>query len=184
MITVSRWKIIVVVLATLFGILFSLPNVLPADVRAQLPGFLPKRTLNLGLDLQGGSSLLYEVDTQALRAEKLTNLTEDARSALTKEQIQFTGLGVVNGEVNVRITDPGQVEAAARVLRQNVGAPLAGAAGGREAVVSLAPDQRIRIGFVSSALESQAAKAVDQSIEVIRRRIDELGTKEPDIRKQ
>jgi preprotein translocase subunit SecD len=184
MITVSRWKIIVVVLATLFGILFSLPNVLPADVRAQLPGFLPKQTLNLGLDLQGGSSLLYEVDTQALRAEKLTNLTEDTRAALLKAQIPFTGLGVVNGEVNVRITDPAQVPAAAKVLREEVGAPLAGAAGGRDATVGLMPDQRIRVSFVSSALESQAAKAVDQSIEVIRRRIDELGTKEPDIRRQ
>src|SRR4051794_23833887 len=184
MITVSRWKIIVVVLATLFGIFFSLPNVLPANVRAQLPGFLPKQTLSLGLDLQGGSSLLYEVDTQALRAEKLTNLTEDTRAALLKADIPFTGLGVVNGEVNVRITDPAQVEAAAKVLRTDVGAPLAGSAGGRDATVGLMADQRIRVSFVSSALESQAAKAVDQSIEVIRRRIDELGTKEPDIRRQ
>src|SRR5690349_18356754 len=112
MINVARWKIIVVVLATLFGIFFSLPNVLPADVRAKLPAFVPSRTVNLGLDLQGGSSLLYEVDTQALRAEKLTNLTEDTRAALLKAEIPFTGLGVVNGEVNVRITDPAQVDAA------------------------------------------------------------------------
>ena len=184
MINVSRWKVIVVVLATLFGIVFTAPNLLPADVRAGLPAWVPSRTLNLGLDLQGGSSLLYEVDVQALRAEKLTNLTEDARTALTKEQIAFTGLGVVGGEVNVRITDPAQVQPAAKVLRESVGAPLAGAPGGREAAVSLLPDQRIRIAFVGAALESQAAKAVDQSIEVIRRRIDALGTKEPDIRRQ
>jgi preprotein translocase subunit SecD len=184
MINTARWKVILVVLATLFGIFFTLPNLLPPNVRAQMPGLMPKQTLNLGLDLQGGSSLLYEVDFQALRQEKLTNLTEDARTALTKEQIPFTGLGVVNGEVNVRITDPNQVADAAKVLRESIGSPLAGQAGGRDATVSLLPDQRIRIAFVSSALESQAAKAVDQSIEVIRRRIDELGTKEPDIRKQ
>ena len=184
MINVARWKVIVVALATIFGIIFTLPNLLPPDVRAQMPGWLPNRTLNLGLDLQGGSSLLYEVDAQALRAEKLTNLTEDTRAALLKAEIRFTGLGVVNGEVNVRITDPAQVEAAAKVLREEVGTPLDGAVGGRDATVSLLPDQRIRIAFVSAAMESQAAKAVDQSIEVIRRRIDELGTKEPDIRKQ
>jgi preprotein translocase subunit SecD len=184
MITVSRWKIIVVVLAALFGIVFTMPNLLPAAVRDSLPSFVPKQTLNLGLDLQGGSSLLYEVDMPALRAEKLTNLTEDARLALTKAQIQFTGLGVVNGEVNVRITDPAQVDAAAKLLRTEVGAPLAGAAGGREAAVSQMADQRIRIAFVREAFDAQAAKAVDQSIEVIRRRVDELGTKEPAILRQ
>uniref|UniRef100_UPI0025D1B0BB protein translocase subunit SecD n=1 Tax=uncultured Phenylobacterium sp. TaxID=349273 RepID=UPI0025D1B0BB len=184
MINVARWKVIVVVLATLFGIVFTLPNLLPPSVRAGLPGWVPSRALNLGLDLQGGSSLLYEVDAKALRAEKLTNLTEDTRAALTNAGIQFTGLGVANGEVNVRITDPAKLDLAAKTLRDEVGSPLAGAGGGRDATISLLPDQRLRVAFVSAAMEAQANKAVDQSIEVIRRRIDELGTKEPDIRKQ
>jgi len=184
MITVSRWRIILVALAAIYGILFTLPNVLPASVRDSLPGFLPKQTLNLGLDLQGGSSLLYEVDLPALRQEKLTNLVEDTRTALREADIQFTGLGIVNGEVNVRINDPAQVDAAAKVLRNSVGAALAGAAGGRDVTVSVADDQRIRIAFVASALDAQAARAVEQSIEVIRRRVDELGTKEPSILRQ
>lgn len=184
MISVSRWRIITVVLATVFGILFTLPNLLPATVRDSLPGFLPKKTLNLGLDLQGGSYLLYEVDLVALRAEKLTNLVEDVRTQLRDKQIEFTGLGVVNGEVNVRITDPNKVGDAAKVLRQSVGAPLQGSAAGRDVTVSVAEDQRIRIQFVAQAFDAEAAKAVDQSIEVVRRRIDQLGTKEPDIRRQ
>src|SRR5882757_5842323 len=115
MITVSRWRIILVTLATVFGILFTLPNLLPASVRDSLPGVLPKKTLNLGLDLQGGSYLLYEVDTQALRAERLTNLVEDTRVQLRDEDIDFTGLGVVNGEVTLRINDPTKVDAAVKV---------------------------------------------------------------------
>lgn len=182
MITVSRWRVILVVLAALYGILFTLPNVLPASVRDNLPGFMPKQTLNLGLDLQGGSYLLYEVDTAALRTELLTNLVEDARNALREAQIDFTGLGVVNGEVNVRINDPAQVQAALTALRESLGSAMA--TGGRDVTVSSAPDQRIRIAYVAQALDAQAAKAVEQSIEVIRRRIDELGTKEPDIRRQ
>ncbi|MCV5648062.1 hypothetical protein OFN55_35610, partial [Escherichia coli] len=87
--------------ATLYGIFFTLPNVLPKDVRDSLPSFMPKQTLNLGLDLQGGSYLLYEVDTVALRNEQLTNLVEDARTALRGGQIDFTGLGVVDGAVSV-----------------------------------------------------------------------------------
>jgi preprotein translocase subunit SecD len=184
MISVSRWRTIAVALATVFGILFTLPNLLPAGVRDSLPGFLPKKTLNLGLDLQGGSYLLYEVDIAALRAEKLTNLVEDVRTNLRDKSIEFTGLGVVNGEVQVRINDPAQVAEAAKTLRQTVGAPLAGAVGGRDVNVSLADDQRIRIVFVPQAFDAEAAKAVDQSIEVVRRRIDQLGTKEPDIRRQ
>ncbi|TAJ69540.1 MAG: protein translocase subunit SecD [Phenylobacterium sp.] len=182
MITVSRWRVILVVLAALYGILFTLPNVLPASVRDSLPGFLPKQTLNLGLDLQGGSYLLYEVDTAALRTELLTNLVEDSRTTLREAEIDFTGLGVVNGEVNVRINNPAQVDQALKLLREQLGSAMA--TGARDVTVSSAPDQRIRVAFVPQALDAQAAKAVDQSIEVIRRRIDELGTKEPDIRRQ
>ena len=97
MITVARWRIVVVALATIFGILFTLPNLLPASMRESLPGFLPSKTLNLGLDLQGGSYLLYEVDVAALRQEKLVNLVEDTRTTLREAEIEFTGLGIVNG---------------------------------------------------------------------------------------
>lgn len=184
MITVSRWRIGLVVLATIFGLIFSLPSLLPASVRARLPDFMPKQTLNLGLDLQGGSYLLYEVDTQALRVERLTNLAEDTRTQLREDQIDFTGLGVVNGEVTLRINDPANVEAALKSLRRTIGAELVGVAGGRDVTITAQPDQQVRIAFVPEAFDAQAAKAVEQSIEVIRRRIDALGTKEPDIRRQ
>src|SRR4051794_29531500 len=109
MMRLSQWKVILVVLATIFGALFTLPNLLPPDVREQLPAFMPNKALNLGLDLQGGSYLLYSVDTRALHDERLTNLTEDVRKTLSDAQIPFTDLGQVNGALSVRITDPGQV---------------------------------------------------------------------------
>lgn len=118
MMTLSRWKVILVVLATVLGLLFTLPNLLPAKVRDQLPAFMPKKILNLGLDLQGGSSLLYSVDTVALRTERLTNLLEDARSTLREKEIAFTDLAVVGDAINVRIADPAQVSDAANALRQ------------------------------------------------------------------
>lgn len=184
MLNLSRWKVLLVVLSVVFGVLFALPNVLPPETRANLPGFFPKKTLNLGLDLQGGSYLLLEVDTDALRAERLTNTVEDVRTQLREEQIAFTGLGVVNGAVTVRITDPAQVQAAVRVLRNTLGAPLAGVSGGRDVTVSTESDQRVRIAFVPEAIQAEAARAVEQSIEIIRRRIDELGTREPTIIRQ
>ncbi|MDP3852228.1 protein translocase subunit SecD [Phenylobacterium sp.] len=183
MIALSRWKIIAVVLAVIFGVLFSLPNALPQKTVDALPAFMPKARLNLGLDLQGGSYLMLEVDTDALRAERLTNLVEDVRTTLRDEKIQFSDLGVVGGEVTARIIDPAQLNPAQNALRTKVGAALAGAPGGRD--VNVRTDNGLlRIAFVQEAINAEASKAVEQSIEIIRRRIDELGTREPSISRQ
>jgi preprotein translocase subunit SecD len=178
MMNLARWKVVLVVLATLLGLLFTLPNLLPAKVRASLPAFMPSNTLHLGLDLQGGSYLLYSVDTAALRTERLTNMEEDVRTNFRDKNIGFTDLALNNGEIGVRITDPAQLNDAATDLRNLFGASLAGAAGGREINVTVAPDQRLRIAFVPEAFDAEASKAVEQNIEVIRRRIDQSGTKE------
>ena len=162
MMKLSRWKVTATLLSVIFGILFSLPNVLPQSTLDALPGVFPKQKLNLGLDLQGGSSLLLEVDTNALRAEKLTNLIEDVRKTLREEQIPFTDLATVDGEVSVRITDPGQLGQAANLLRKAVGTALPGAAGGRDVNLSTPGDQRIRIAFVPEALNTEASAAVAQ----------------------
>jgi preprotein translocase subunit SecD len=184
MLTLSRWKVLLVVLSVVFGVLFALPNVLPEQTRANLPGFFPKKTLNLGLDLQGGSYLLLEVDIDELRAQRLTNTVEDTRTQLREAKIAFTDLRAVGGAVTVRINDPGQVSEAANLLRNSLGAPLAGVGGGRDITVSTQPDQRLRIAFVAEAAQAEASRAVEQSIEIIRRRIDELGTREPTIVRQ
>jgi preprotein translocase subunit SecD len=181
MMNLARWKVILVLLATILGLLFTLPNLLPADVTAKLPPFMPKNTLHLGLDLQGGSDLLYSVDTAALRTERLNNMAEDIRSQLREKQIEFTELAVTNGVIGLRVTDSGQVNNVINLLRQSVGAPLPGAAGGRDVTVSPGPDQRVRIAFVPEAFDAEAARAVEQNQEVIRRRIDQMGTKEPEI---
>ncbi|HEX5377310.1 MAG TPA: protein translocase subunit SecD [Phenylobacterium sp.] len=183
MIAPSRWKTFAVLAAVLYGVLFTLPNLLPQATRDALPGFMPKQTLNLGLDLQGGSSLLLSVDTKALRAEKTTNLIEDSRTTLREEGIDFSDLGQAGGAVTVRITDPAKVNAAANLLRQRVGAPLP-TGGGRDVDIAQVADQRLRMTFSEQAMNAEAGRAVEQSIEIIRRRIDALGTKEPAIQRQ
>lgn len=184
MLTLSRWKIIAVTLSVIFGILFSLPNVLPQKTLDALPGFLPHKKLNLGLDLQGGSYLLYEVDTEALHRERLSNLTEDVRTQLRSEQIPFGELNQQGEIISVRIGDAARYNDALNLLRKNLGAPLAGAIGGKDVAISGKDDNRIEVRFVPEAIKADAVKAVDQSIETIRRRIDSLGTKEPSINRQ
>jgi preprotein translocase subunit SecD len=183
MLNLARWKVIACTAALLFGLVFTLPNVLPKSVMDQMPAWAPHQKLNLGLDLQGGSYLLLEVDTDALKRERLANLLEDVRGTLRTEQIVFTGLGLVNGTVSVRVTDPTQVEAARKVL-SNLGQPLAGAPGGRDMNLQVLGDQTIELSLVQEALNAEGAKAVEQSIEIIRRRIDALGTREPTIIRQ
>jgi preprotein translocase subunit SecD len=183
MLNLARWKVISCLAALLFGLVFSLPNMLPAKVMEQVPAWLPHQKLNLGLDLQGGSYLLLEVDTPALKKERLANLLEDVRGTLRTDQIAFTGLGQVNDVISVRITDQAQLDAARKALN-GLGQPLPGAPAGRDLKLSVAADQRIELSLVEEAVSAEAAKAVEQSIEIIRRRIDALGTREPTIIRQ
>jgi preprotein translocase subunit SecD len=179
MLALTRWKIVLVIASVLFGLVFTLPNLVPSGA---LPGWAPHQRLNLGLDLQGGSFLLLEVDTAALRRERLTNLTEDVRTKLHGEQIEFTGLGVSGDTIGVRVSDPARVAAAYKLLNEGVGERLL--AGGRDVTVQSRPDQHIEISFVRQAANAAAADAVTRSIEIIRKRIDALGTREPVITQQ
>lgn len=179
MLALSRWKIGLVIAAALFGLIFTLPNLVPPGT---LPAWMPNQRLNLGLDLQGGSYLLLEVDTVALKKERLTNLTEDIRTKLRTEQIDFTGLAVVGDSVNVRITAPDQTAKAFTLLNASLGERLA--SGGRDVSLANGPDQTIVVTVVKAAADAAARDAVKRSIDIIRKRIDALGTKEPLITQQ
>ena len=183
MLPLPRWRVVLCVLAALFGVIFTLPNLLPQSALDALPSWAPHQKINLGLDLQGGSYLLLEVDTNALQRERLTNLVEDVRTTLRDKQIIFSGLGQANGAVTVRINDSSQVQTAVQAL-QGLGQPLTGAGGGRDINVGTGPDQRVVLSLQSQALVADAAKAVTGDVEILRRRIDALGTKEPSITRQ
>ncbi|HEX8570922.1 MAG TPA: protein translocase subunit SecD [Caulobacteraceae bacterium] len=172
MLHIGRWKLALVALAVVFGVLFSVPNLFP---KGQTPGWLPARQMNLGLDLQGGSYLLLEVDTRGLRRERVQNLLEDVRRTLREEKIAFTGAAATPNGASVRIGNPAQVEAAARVLG---GLAVQLPAGGADMTVQRLPDQRLALVLSEAGLRAQEEQAIEQSIEVIRRRLDETGTKE------
>jgi len=179
MLALTRWKIALVLGSLLFGLLFTLPNLVPAGI---LPSWAPSQRLNLGLDLQGGSYILMEVDTAALRKERLTNLTEDIRTKLKTDQIEFTELAVTGAAINVRITDPTKAAIAYKLLNDSLGERLP--TGGRDVVIQNGPDQHINVSFAPQAANAAAQDAVTRSIETIRKRIDAMGAKEPSITQQ
>jgi protein-export membrane protein SecD len=173
MMNFSPGKVFAILGVCLFGLLLCVPNFLPAPA-----DWLPWRHVALGLDLRGGSYLLMQVDVDAVRVERLEALADGARSELLKAHIGYQGLGVRAGAVALHLRDPGQEEAALGVLRGlPQGAPNefeVAAAGGGNIAITL-PDAAVRLA---------ATRAVEQSIEIVRRRIDETGVVDPQITRQ
>ena len=94
MLQFSNSKKFVILLTVLLGFMFASPNVLPPSVLNEMPDWYPRDTINLGLDLQGGTYVLLEVDVTAVRAERINGLADEVRVILRNERIRFTGLQV------------------------------------------------------------------------------------------
>ncbi|WP_292053794.1 MULTISPECIES: protein translocase subunit SecD [unclassified Brevundimonas] len=183
MIQLSRWKVVVVLLSLVIGLLLAFPSMLTPQQREALPGWMPKQAVNLGLDLQGGSYLLLEVDVPAMREKRVSNLMEDVRVALNAQQISIGSLQREQGSVVVTLSNPAQNQAAFNALRELANTGI-GASGVSDRAVTRLSGNRIRYGFTDTALANMGATAVDQSIEVVRRRLDSTGTKEISITRQ
>ena len=112
----SRWKTTLIWLAIVAGIVFALPNLLTQQQLAHVPDWLPKRQLTLGLDLQGGSHILLEVDRASVEKERLETTVDDMRSLLRDAGIGYTGLSGRGLVAQVTIRNPDQVALAKDAL--------------------------------------------------------------------
>jgi preprotein translocase subunit SecD len=180
----SRWKV-ATILATAFVVMLCVvPNFLPAGMVDRWPAWA-QRHIVLGLDLQGGSHLLLAVDTNAVRKEKLETLRDDARQTLRRARIGYTGLVLRGNSVEVRIRDNGNAEEAQRKLAE-LSQPLGGflAATGQRSVDITRDGNLIRLTVTDPAILDRVRQAVGQSIQIVERRINELGTVEPLIQRQ
>ncbi len=173
MVYFAKWKIAVVVAVCLLGVAFAAPNVLDRSTTENLPGWLPNQQISLGLDLRGGSHLLLEVEAQTVINERLESIVDSIRQTLRSERIRYTGLGIRDSQVTVQIKKPDQVEQAYDLLRK--------IDSGTETVNE---NGKISITMTEEAVLKAKRSAVEQSIEIVRRRIDETGTKEPNIQRQ
>src|ERR1700734_1541891 len=120
----TRWKAAAIVAMALVVCLFAVPNFFPESVVDHWPGWA-QRHIVLGLDLQGGSSLLLEVDTNSVRKERLQALDEDVLRVLRETRIPFPGSAVHGGSVEVHITRPNDVSNALGKL-QALSQPMSG----------------------------------------------------------
>lgn len=167
------WKIMLVVIVCLAGLVYSAPNLMERDAFGEVPAGLPGRQVNLGLDLQGGSYLLLDVGTDMVIAERLESLVDAARRALREARIGYTGLGMRDGAAVFSVRDPSDLEAA-RALAADL----------EEGMDVTVEGSRVSIAPTEEGLAEIRLNAVQQSIEIVRRRIDETGTREPLIQRQ
>lgn len=182
----TRWKTIAIWGVVLLGVLFSIPNLLSQSTLDSLPGWVPKKPMTLGLDLQGGSHILLAVDQQDLVKERINATRDDIRTLLRDAKIAYTGLSGTGRSVQVRISEANEVDKAKTALA-NLTAPVsAGLMGGSITELRLEEPEPglLRYTLTDEGLASRVSKAVSQSIEVIGRRVNELGTTEPIIQRQ
>ena len=173
MVYFSKWKATLVLFICFLGLSFAVPNLMNIQNINALPNWLPNKQVSLGLDLQGGSHLLLEVDSRTVIREYLEAMVDSMRMELRKSRIRYKGLGITKDGAKVTIKELDKLDEA-RSLLTDID-PSA------QATTS---DNQIFLTLTKKALQERKISAVQQSIEIVRRRVDETGTREPTIQRQ
>ncbi len=168
----SLQRILIIIGICLVGVFFAIPNIMPNQQN------LPKgwQPISLGLDLQGGSSLLLQVKMDDVLKDKMSTLEDSVRQSLREHKIRYQDLKSSAKGVVVKISDYAARDKAKEAFRKlDEGLAVTDDANG-EGIVT--------ITYNEQALTALKYQVIDQSIGIVRRRIDELGTKEPSIQGQ
>ncbi len=172
------------VLIIVTGLLLALPNVLSESTLSKWPSWLPDQKVSLGLDLRGGSHLVLEVDQPSLEAEWLQNLSQEARSALREARIETRSIRREGNSITVVVGDAAKRDAAREALAPLNGLITTGlGTGGSELDVTTRGTDTVLLSPNAAGLASRMSNAVEQSLEVIRQRVDQVGVAEPTIQR-
>ncbi len=185
MLYISKWKVAAILLTALVVCLCAVPNFFPELTVAKWPKWA-QRHIVLGLDLQGGSHILLEVDVNDVRKQKVDTLRDEVRKAARDARISLVGSPVIRGntvEVRVRENDLEKALTKFRELSQPLGGFL-GSTGQRSLEIVNAGGGLIQLTVVEPAIIERVRQVVDQSIEIIERRVNQLGLVEPSIQRQ
>jgi protein-export membrane protein SecD len=189
MLVFPRWKLILVLSIVVLGFLFAIPNLFSASSLARVPAWLPHKQVSLGLDLQGGAHLLYQLDENEMVEDWLNTLRGDVREGLRKARIGYTDLSqnVASRTVSVKMRDTADLDKAYDELRKlavPVGSNVFSGFSGYNLTVDRKGTDEITLTITDQGLTQRMGSAIDASIETIRRRVDAFGTTEPSIQRQ
>jgi preprotein translocase subunit SecD len=179
----SRWKVLAILATAIVVCLCAVPNFVPESVVQHWPKWA-QRHIVLGLDLQGGSHILLQVDSNDVRRQKVDQLRDDVRRVLREARIANTN--AVHGDtVEVKLREPNETPQALAKLRE-LSQPIGGVlgAGTRSVDVVDAGGGVIRLTVTEAAMLERTRQTIEQSIEIIEHRVNDLGTVEPTIQRQ
>jgi preprotein translocase subunit SecD len=185
MLHISKWKATAILLTAFICCLLAVPNFFPEKTVQRWP-LWAQRHIVLGLDLQGGSHILLQVDANDVRRQKLLALQDDVRKLLREARVGLTRAPVIRGnsvEVIVRDGDVAQALSKLRELSQPLGGFL-GSSGQRSVDIENSGGGLIRLSVPEPAILERTRQVVDQSVEIIGRRVNALGLVEPSIQRQ
>ncbi|WP_164116679.1 protein translocase subunit SecD [Sphingorhabdus sp. Alg239-R122] len=184
MLEFPRWKIVSLSLLLFFGALVSIPSLLPGQMRDYWPSFLPQETVNLGLDLSGGSHILLEADPEDVRAQNMENMEENVRAALrnANPRIEIGNISHENDTLSFLVRDVNKVDAAREEIQRFTNG--VGLTGQRDWNVEVRDTTRFVLTPTDAGVDEALDQAMNTATEVIRKRIDEMGTREPTIIRQ
>lgn len=170
----SRLKILFISLTILIGLFFFIPNFLNTPSK-----IFPEKKVVLGLDLQGGSYLLLEVDSKPLFQEKIDTKAFDIRKKIRSERINYTNFKINNSQTisfQINLENKNKIE---KLLNdKDINSRVDETNKELQFVIN---DNIVNINFSAAYLQRIKKNAMEQSLEIIRSRIDELGTREPTI---
>ncbi len=195
MMYISPWKAAAIILVSLAGVIYSLPNFFPKSALQGLPGWVPQKQMPLGLDLQGGSHLLLQMNVDELRRNWLETIEGDVRKelrgdrggAVRQKRIAYTGLTIAGDAVRVTLREPSELQEALqrlRTLAQPLSSSIFTGTSNLDLEITTEGNSTIVLRPTEQALSERVTSALAASIETIRRRVDALGTTEPVIQRQ
>jgi len=180
MLDFPRWKIWLVIATLFIGCIYAVPSFLPERVVAQLPSVF-RAHVNLGLDLSGGSHILLEASTDDVAKQQLQNMEEQIRTEMRRRdsRISIGDISSRDGRLSFMVREPAQLDAAVERIRTlTQGAQLTGQ---RNFDVQVRDGNTIVVTPTGAGLAEALQSSMDVATDVIRRRIDEMGTREPTV---
>ncbi len=211
MLNFPLWKRLLVIAVSLIGVAVTLPNLFydrverANDARAAIaagaaetpelaaamagwPGFLPSRLINLGLDLRGGAHVLVEVQLADAQADRLEGLWPEVRDRLRDLRGEVGAVRRLDGppqELRIRIGEPAGLQAALAAV-EAVSQPVFSITGigTRDFLVRAQGADELVVTMSEAEIAAMNQRVMQQSLEIIRRRVDETGTREPSIQRQ
>lgn len=210
MLQIDLWKRILIVAMCVIGLFLALPNAFytrvethndalkalsaagqadqtGAAVSTDWPGFLPSALVNLGLDLRGGAHLLAEVQVSDVYASRMQAMWPEVRNALRAERAVIGTIRLQTSEpdrLEVKISQPEGTERAIEVVRSLARPVVSVSSVGETDIVVSAQDGVLQVQLSEAEKLATDDRTVKQALEIIRRRIDEVGTREPTIQRQ